>query len=206
MVVVNVADVAIPPFEPHESLPALNAVETIPAPGEAEAVTLEVVGAGDAVLNPLGNVHCAMDNPQTGEGPAGALLTVNVPVAKLPVSSVPIKRLFEVLVYVPVTETVTLTLIVQVLLGAMPPFEKDRDADPAAGAKVGEPHPLVDALGVPATSIAPGEAGRLSVKLSPLSATEPGLVNVNVRVETPPAVVGLGLKFLEIVTEEGSNT
>ena len=76
------AVVATPPFEPQESVPSLNAEETTPAPGEAEAVTLEVAGTGEAVLNPVGNVHCAMDNPQTGAGPIGALLTVNVSVAE----------------------------------------------------------------------------------------------------------------------------
>lgn len=46
---------------------------------------------GGLVVNPA-NVHCAIVNPQTGAGPAGALLTVSVSVAKLPVSKVSIKR------------------------------------------------------------------------------------------------------------------
>lgn len=198
------AVVAIPPFEPHESVPSLNAEETTPAPGEAEAVTLEVVGTGDAVLNPVGNVHCAIVSPQTGAGPAGALLTVRVSVAELPVSSVPMKRWLEVLLYVPVTGTVTLTLIVQLLFGARLPFENEREISPAPGAKVGEPQPVVEAFGVPATAILPGVCGRLSLKFNPVSVVEVGLVNVKVSVETPPAVVGSGLKFFEIVAAEGS--
>ena len=31
--------------------------ELIPAPGDADAVTVEVVGAGEVRLNPEGNVH-----------------------------------------------------------------------------------------------------------------------------------------------------
>jgi len=96
-----------------------------------------------------------------------------------------------------------LTLIVQLLLAARLPFENEREAAPAAGAKVGEPQPVVEALGELATTIAPGVVGRLSVKFSPLKEAEVGLVKVKVRVETPPAVVGSGLKFFEMVTAEG---
>jgi hypothetical protein len=99
--------------------------------------------------------------------------------------------------------TVTFTLIVQLLFGARLPFENERDVAPAPGVKVGEPQPVVDALGLLATAMTPGVLGRLSVKLSPLSVVEVGLVNVNVSVETPPALVGSGLKFFEIVAAEG---
>lgn len=108
------------------------------------------------------------------------------------------------MLYVPVTGTVTLNLIVQLLLGARLPFEKVRDATPAVGEKVGEPHPVVEAFGELATSMTPGVVGRSSVNLSPLNEAEVGLVRVKVRVETPPAVVGSGLKFFEIVTAVGS--
>jgi hypothetical protein len=158
---------------------------------------------GGLVVNPA-NVHCAIVNPQTGAGPAGALFTVSVSVAELPVSSVPMKRWSEVLLYMPVTGTVTLTLIVQLLFGARLPFENERDADPAVGANVGESQPAVEALGVLATTITPGVVGKVSVKLSPLSVTEVGFVRVKMRVETPPTVVGSGLKFFEIVTADGS--
>lgn len=96
MVVVNVVPVSIPPFEPQECVtPELFCVlstEIIPAPGDAEAVTLDVVGAGDVRLKLVGKSHPAMLNPQVGAGVAGALLTINESVAKLPVSSVSIKR------------------------------------------------------------------------------------------------------------------
>ena len=100
--------------------------------------------------------------------------------------------------------TVTLTLIVQVLFAAMLPFEKEREAAPAVGANVGVPQPVVEAFGVLATTIAPGVVGSASVKFNPLNEEGVGLVMVNVSVETPPAVVGSGLKFLEIVTAAGS--
>jgi hypothetical protein len=95
-------------------------------------------------------------------------------------------------------------LIVQLLLGARLPFEKVRTISPARGAKVGEPQPVVEAFGVPATAICPGVCGRLSLKFNPVSVVEVGFANVNVNVETPPAVVGSGLKFFEIVAAEGS--
>ena len=108
------------------------------------------------------------------------------------------------MLYVPVTGTVTLTLIVQLLFGARLPLENERDAAPAVGAKVGEPQPVVEAFGVLATIMAPGVVGSVSVKLRPLSVTEVGFVKVKVRVDTPLTVVGSGLKFFEIVTAVGS--
>ena len=51
---------------------------------------------GAGLVNPA-NVHCAIVRPHTGVGPAGAVLTVNVSVAKLPVSTVPTKRWLDVL-------------------------------------------------------------------------------------------------------------
>ena len=98
---VSVAPVAIAPFEPHECVvPELFCVlstEVIPAPGEAEAVTVEVVGAGEVVLNPEGNVHCANDNPQIPVPAGGAALTVRLAEAVLPVSRESTKRLLDVL-------------------------------------------------------------------------------------------------------------
>ena len=95
-------------------------------------------------------------------------------------------------------------LIVHVLFAPMLPLENEIEPAPAAGAKVGEPQPVVNALGVLATTMAPGVVGNVSVKFNPLKEAEVGLVSVNVRVETPPTVVGSGLKFFEIVTAEGS--
>ena len=97
-----------------------------------------------------------------------------------------------------------MTLIVHVLFAAMLPLENKIEPAPAAGANVGEPQPAVEALGVLATTIALGVVGRVSVKFSPLKEEAVGLVMVNVRVETPLAVVGSGLKFFEIVTAVGS--
>ena len=104
----------------------------------------------------------------------------------------------------PAAGTLTLTVMVQLLLGASVPFENDREALPATGAKVGEPHPEVDAFVGLAITIAPGVVGSVSVKFRLVSVTEVGLVNVKVSVEMPPTVVGSGLKFLAIVTTEGS--
>src|SRR5258706_5406163 len=87
----------------------------------------------------------------------------------------------------------------------MVPPEKVREAAPAAGAKVGAPQPDVVAAGVPATTIAPGDVGSVSVKLRLLSADDVGLVIVKVRVETPPTAMGLGLKvFANVSCEAGS--
>ena len=101
MAVLSVAPVAIAPLEPQDSLvPELFCeltTDAMPAPGEADAVTVEVVGAGDVVLNPVGNVHCAIDSPHTGLGPGGVALTRSVSLALSPVSSVPIKRFVDVL-------------------------------------------------------------------------------------------------------------
>ena len=55
-----------------------------------------------------------------------------------------------------------------------------------------------------ATTIAPGLVGRVSVKLRPVIVTGVGLVNVKVRVDIPPTLVGSGLKFFAIVTADGS--
>jgi hypothetical protein len=81
----------------------------------------------------------------------------------------------------------------------MVPFEKERDVALAAGAKVGEPHPLVVALGVAATLICAGEMGRVSVNWTlERELFRFGLVIVKVSVEVPPARIGLGANNLEI--------
>ena len=105
------------------------------------------------------------------------------------------------------TGTVTFTLIVQLPFAAMVPFENERDVAPALGAKVGVPQPEVDAFVGLATTIAPGfvgVVGRVSVKLRPVCVTGVGFVNVKVRVDMPPTLVGSGLKFFAIVTAVGS--
>lgn len=89
-------------------------------------------------------------------------------------------------------------------MGASVPFENEREPAPATGAKVGEPHPEVEAFVGLAMTIVPGAVGSVSVKLSPVNVTGVGLVNVKVRVEMPPTVVGSGLKFLVMVAADGS--
>ena len=88
----------------------------------------------------------------------------------------------------------------------MLPFENEIDAAPAAGVNVGEPQPEVEAPGVLATTIAPGVVGKVSVKFRPLKDEGVGLLMVNASVETPPVVVGSGLKFFVMVIADGSRT
>jgi hypothetical protein len=168
------------------------------------AACVFAAGKGGEVPAYPANVHWAIVKPQTGEGPGGALFTVSVSLALSPVSNVPINRLSEVLVYVPAVGTITLTLIVQVLLAAMLPFEKLMMVSVAVGEKLGEPQPVVEAFGGLATIMTPGVLGKVSLKFNPLNDEGVGLVIVKVRVETPPTVVGSGLKLFEIVTAEGS--
>lgn len=92
----------IPPFDPQELLvpPVWSSAllyGLIPTPGDADAVTLEVLGAGEEALNPVGNAQVARENPQTALGTGGAVLTVRESLALFPVSSVPTKRLVVVL-------------------------------------------------------------------------------------------------------------
>lgn len=92
------------------------------------------------------------------------------------------------------------TLTVQVPPPTIEPPEKEIDTLLAAGAKVGVPQPLVLALGVAATFIAPGEVGKVSLKATPVKAVEGfGLVIVKVSVEVPPARMGLWEKALVIL-------
>ena len=87
------------------------------------------------------------------------------------------------------------TLTVQVPPATIEPPEKDMDALPPVGVKVGVPQPLVVALGVTATIIAPGVVGNVSVKAAPVKGVNVlGLVRVKVRVEVPPARMGDGEK------------
>ena len=97
-----------------------------------------------------------------------------------------------------------MTLMVHVPFAAIVPLEKERDVAPAVGAKVGDPQPVVDAFVGLATTMAPGEVGRGSVKFNPLTDMGVGFVKVNVRVDIPLTVVGSGLKFFEIVIADGS--
>jgi hypothetical protein len=95
---------------------------------------------------------------------------------------------------------VILTLTVHVPPATIEPPEKDMDALPPVGVKVGVPQPLVVALGVAATTIAPGVVGNVSVKATPVKGVSVlGLVRVKVRVEVPPARMGDGEKAFVIL-------
>ena len=82
----------------------------------------------------------------------------------------------------------------------MVPFVKEIEVAPAVGANVGEPHPLVVAAGVEATCICAGEVGNVSENWT-LERTlfRLGLVIVNVRVEVPPARIGLDENSFEML-------
>lgn len=212
MAVLSVVPVAIAPLEPQDSLvPELFCVlatDVMPAPAEADAVTVEVVAAGAAVLNPDGKVQVARERPHTALGPGGAVLTVSVSLALFPVSSVSMNRFVDVLLYVPTTGTVTLTETVHVLEAATDPPVKRIPRSLAASVppalSVNVPPQLLDVVRGEAMTIAPGAVGNISVKLRPLSDMDVGLVMVNVSVEIPLTVVGSGLKFFAIVTTDGS--
>ena len=94
---------AIAPFDPQElEVPELFcelSIGVIPAPAAAAAETVVggVVGAGELMLNPAGNVHCARLIPQTPAPAGGALLTVRLAEAVRPVFWLPTKRGFETL-------------------------------------------------------------------------------------------------------------
>jgi hypothetical protein len=62
------------------------------------AACVFAAGKGGEVPAYPANVHCAIVKPHTGEGPGGAVLTVNVSVALFPVSNVPMNRFAEVFV------------------------------------------------------------------------------------------------------------
>src|SRR6478672_9182243 len=102
-----------------------------------------------------------------------------------------------VLALAPLVVAVTATVTVQVPLAAMVPPEKLKEVFPAAGAKVGDPHPVVVAFGVAATC---RPAGNESVKATPVRAVPVlGLVMVKVSVLTPPTAMGLGEKALAML-------
>src|SRR3989304_1500427 len=84
----------------------------------------------------------------------------------------------------------------QLLLAATVPFENEIEPAPATGAKVGVPQPEVLAPVGLATTMAPGEVGKVSLKFRSLRATPLGLLMVKVRVEVPPPVGGAGVRGL----------
>ena len=70
------------------------------------------------------------------------------------------------------------------------------DVAPAAGSRCSVPrsvHPVVEAFGVGATTIAPGVVGRVSVKCELRHVEcDASLLIVNVSVETPPGRIEVG--------------
>ena len=88
---------------------------------------------------------------------------------------------------------VTFTDTVHVPPSAIVPFVNERDVALAAGAKVGDPHPLVVAPGMEATCICAGEVGSVSENWTlERELFRFGFVTVKVRVDVPPARIGLG--------------
>jgi hypothetical protein len=81
----------------------------------------------------------------------GGATTDKVSVPVLPVPPLVEVTLPVVLTLAPPVVAVTATVTVQVPLAAMVPPEKLTEVLPAAGAKVGDPQPVVVALGVAAT-------------------------------------------------------
>jgi len=98
---------------------------------------------------------------------------------------------------VPTAGAVTSTCTVQLPPGPIVPFENASDGAPAVGANVGEPHPVVDAFGVGAISIAPGAVGSTSLNATlEIVSFGFGLTTVSVNRLTPPAMIGDGEKLL----------
>ena len=88
----------------------------------------------------------------------------------------------------------------QVPLAAIVPPLKDIEAAPALAVTV--PPQFVVVFGVAATTIDPGEVGKVSLKDTPVRAVpEFGLVMVKVNVLTPPTAIGSGEKFFEMLGE-----
>src|SRR3954463_3327204 len=80
----------------------------------------------------------------------------------------------------------------------VPPVKEIAPA-PATGENVGDPHPVVVGFGDGATFMAPGDTGSVSAKATPLMASFwLGLMMVKVRVDVPPARIGVGLNPLAI--------
>ena len=140
------------------------------------------IGFGENALAMLGGATATTDKVSVPVLPVPPLVEVTLPVV-----------LTLALPVVAVTATVT----VQVPLAAMVPPEKLTEVLPAAGAKVGEPQPVVVAFGVAATSI---PAGNVSVKATPVRVV-PVLefVIVKVSVLTPPTAIGFGENALAML-------
>jgi hypothetical protein len=205
----------VPPEKLSDVLPAAGAKVGAPQP-EVEALGVA------ATCNPAGNVSVkatpvrelpvfelvtvkvsvltpprAIGLGENALAMLGGPMTVSVSVPVLPVPPLVEVTLPVVLTFAPAVVAVTLTVTVQVPLAAIVPPEKLSDVLPAAGAKVGEPQPEVEALGVAATC---NPAGNVSVKATPVRVVLAfGLVTVKVSVLTPPRAIGLGENALAML-------
>lgn len=94
--------------------------------------------------------------------------TISEALAVLPFPVPVAETLPLVLLYVPTVGPVTLTVTVQLPPPVTVPPVKLTEPAPATGAKVGEPQPLVEAPVGFATTILPGEIGKVSEKATPL--------------------------------------
>jgi len=104
---------------------------------------------------------------------------------ELPVSVLPNNRFVVVLLYVPLVEEVTVTVMLHVLLAAIVAFVTVIRFPPEE--VIVPPHCGVVTL---AASVTP--LGKVSVKFAFVIAAEPGLVMVNVSVDVPPGRIVLG--------------
>ena len=101
----------------------------------------------------------------------------------------------------PAAGATTFTSTVQTPLAGMLPPLKVTTAAPAVGANVAAPQPEVLAAGVAATTIAPGEVGRVSLKATPVNAVAVlGLLRVKRKVAATLAAIGLVKKRLLMLT------
>jgi hypothetical protein len=130
----------------------------------------------------------------------GGEITVKVSVPVFPVPPLVEVTLPVVFTLAPPVVAVTLTVTVQVPLAATVLPEKLNDVLPAAGAKVGEPHPEMVTLGVAATC---KPAGNESVKPTPVRAVPAfGFAIVKVSALTPPTAIGFGANALVMLGGE----
>ena len=84
-------------------------------------------------------------------------------------------------------------MTVQLPPAAIVPPENEMELAPATGENVGEPQPSVEAFGVLATTIAPGDVGNVSENATPCRLSFGfGLLMRKVSVLVPPVKIGFG--------------
>jgi hypothetical protein len=127
-----------------------------------------------------------------------ASTTVSVADPELPAPPLVEVTLPVVFTFDPTIVAVTATVATRLPLAAIVPPAKLSEALPAAGGKVGEPQPVVVALGVAATC---RPAGKVSANATPFSAVPAfGLLLAKVRVLTPPTATKIGLGNSDSIT------